>query len=247
MGKSLSELQLENANLPDGIVSPDDIPDEFGPRRRTIYPVKYTFQLPASMTNLWDVRDQEIDGTKVQRVEILFDEDNPLMVIAAHSPEGEEFVGTAFQTRVSSRTRPRGKNKVPVSNLYYLASAAKGEKLTWPRTNREIVNLVNSLAGRKFMALPAWSAYCNPKKGIWMPGEDGRLVEQSNEGQPVLGCGTPVYFNNWPKDQNGRYYPSVTCGGWRTIVDSGGNAEKVSCGANLRPSFPELEQYEAVK
>lgn len=226
MGKSLAELGLKASELEDLKINPNDIPNEYIPRTAPLYPGDYQFNTPKDFTYLWD--SFEADG--VERVQLIFDKEDPLIVAKSFVPEGAEFVGTTFTSRISSKPRNRGKEKIPVSDLIFFIRALSPEMVNKIKNNIDLVNAVNKLGGKPFVAFAEWSANCGAARQAYVETSDGGVAPAlAANGQPRMGCGKRVFFSDWPK-HNGLYARRIGC----------------VCGAVLNP-LPVLSRFRAVK
>ena len=181
--KSLDALDLKEEALPDQ--SFDDLP-EFGAFVIPPQPGPYRFKLPGSLDQIWDTTDT----AKGQRVQMILDRDNPLLIIA--SPGGVHN-GETFRTRLSNLERKRGKDGPEASDLDYLLRAFK--MTSRPKTNRQYIDAVRAHAGQEFGADISFSYGCNKKKNIWvMDQAQDRLVEVDGR----KGCGKRYYQKDIP-------------------------------------------------
>lgn len=246
--KTAAELNLK-AEVIEGPKNMEELPDEYTPGPPPPYPGSYRFKLPSNLSALWDTFDTKITegGPEVQRVSLIFDKEDPLVIEAA-PPSEKDLVGTPFTVRVNNRERNRAKKSDPplfVSDLTYLLRAL-GEKTT-PKTNQEFITATLKYAGRSFGADVEWSTNCNEEKQIYIEvpktdAQGNQLVDPATGAamtelapgvdpatqQPVKGCGKRYYMNNWPKGGDGRYLPRMRC----------------ECGASLRP-FGQLRNFRA--
>jgi len=182
-GKSLQDLDLKEEVLP--AQSLDDLP-EVGGFTPLPQPGAYKFALPADLSGVWDVFDTQ----KGQRVRMILDRDHPLTIVA--SP-GNKSNGDSFQTRLANAERPRGKERIEVSDLDYLLKAL-GEKVR-PTSNRGYIEALGKHGGGQFAADLNYNWTCSDSRNIWvLEGEERKEVE----GQK--GCGWRYYIGTKSPD-----------------------------------------------
>jgi len=220
-GKSLQDLGLKAESV--GGAGFDELPEQQGSYLPPPQPGSYRFQLPASLTNIWDTR--EFDGKT--RLVALFDADNPLTIV--QSPGNQRNL-EPFRTQITNNERNRarkGQPEVLVSDMDYLLKALGETKR--PATNKAYLEALAKYAGKDFAADVTWSWSCNPKKPKRVPDGEGGSVEAKDEaGQPEMGCGKRYYPREVRKDGQGQYPLSIAC----------------ECGALLR-AFPNLSNFQA--
>lgn len=222
MGKSLQELGLKNEALEGSDIAFGDMP-EFGGFTPPPQPGSYRYRLPTKLSNIWDTIETEKYGT---RVKATFDQDAPLTTV--QSPTGEHN-GDPFQTNLSNVPRPRGKDKVLVSDMDLLLRAlqtAYPDKLgARPKTNGEYVKALQQFAGLEFGADVEWSWSCNPKRSIYIDDGQGGSVEHPDK---QLGCGARYYQSDVKGMKTEAGYPlRISCS---------------TCGAIVR-AFPNLTNF----
>lgn len=211
----LSELGLSNAVLED--VDYTSIPEERGEFTPPLQPGPYVFELP-SPTNLessWEV----IARNGEQRVQaVLTGESSLIAHLAGNATQN-------FSAWINNNAYPRGAEKIPVSDMQYLVRSI--DPTATPKSNTEFVQVLNGLAGRRFKATVAWSAYCNPNKDVYFPDGEGNL--QVHEG--TKGCGTNYYQQNIPRGDDNLFIDRFECS---------------ECGATVR-AFPRLRNFQPVE
>jgi hypothetical protein len=206
MGKSLQELGLSNETLEGTDVGFDQMP-EFGAFTPPPQPGGYRFRLPVKLGTAWDTVATDKYG---QRVRLQLDQDAPLTIV--QSPKGD-LNGEPFQTNLSNVPRPRGKDKLLVSDLDLLLRALAlahpeiAVTIKRPTNNPEYIKAVQAYAGKEFGADVEWSWYCNPKRPIYIPDGQGGSVEHPDK-QP--GCGARYYQKDVDKIE-GEYPLRITC------------------------------------
>ena len=211
-GKGLQDLGLSNEALPSQAF--DDLP-EFGTYAPPPQPGPYRFQLPGSLSNVWET----FDGKKGQRIRVIFDKDAPLLITA--SPGGRANHDT-FNTRISNDERKRGKDGPEASDMDYLLKAF-GVK-TRPASNAAYAQALLGFAGKEFGADVSYSWGCSAAKDIYVKNAEGK----SEKVEGHKGCGAKYYQKDVPKAADGTYAQEIGC----------------SCGAVIR-CFANLENFRA--
>ncbi len=204
-GKSLSELQLKEETLPD--LNYDDAP-EFNSWAPPPQPGTYRLKLPGDLTHAWDVYTRESDGK--QFVRLLLDKDAPLLIVQAKDPS---VIGEPFQTRLANQPRPRGKDKIEVSDLDYLLKAC-GVK-TRPAGNKAMIETVKQQIGKEFTAEISYSWNCSDDRNIRVDDGAGGVKEVENQ----KGCGAKYYQDDRTgkveqkiaKGADGKYPYEIAC------------------------------------
>jgi hypothetical protein len=121
---------------------------------------------------------------------------------------------------VSNVERPRGKDKIKVSDMAYLLRALGHDKPLKNGANLDWAKALLQYAGKEFDATIEVQAFCNDKKDIYA--EDGQGGSQVVEG--TKGCGARYYQRDLEGlKENGVYPERFTC--------TGNNG---ACGASLR-------------
>lgn len=207
---TINDLELSDVELP--VPDYDDIPEEKGEYVPPPQPGDYAFTLPARLDNVFDVIEWGAD--KAPRVQAVLARESALTL---HTTDGDR----TFSAWINNAERPRGKEKVPVSDLTYLIRALN--PTATPKTNKEFATEFAKHGGRKFKASVTWSAFCSPTKDAYFP-------DPSNPGTSILcagtpGCGKNYYQQDIPK-QGGVYQERFQC----------------TCGATLR-AFPKLRNF----
>ena len=225
---SLQDLKLSNKALGDD-VSFDEIPAERGSFVPPPDPGSYRFALPKAITNF----DTIVTEKYGERLNVIFDASAPLVIV--QSP-GKAFDGASFETRLSNVPRPRGKEKVLVSDADYLLKA-KGVTQK-PASNLAYAKAIQGLAEKDFGADVEWSWSCNPKRAARFLMDDGSQqriedVESTLDGDDTgfkAGCGARYYQNDVQKVE-GKFPLSLTC-------------TNPECGAQVR-AFANLRNFKA--
>lgn len=214
---SLNDLKLGSEKLEGADF--DEIPENLG---RSFpdppQPGKYRFKFPASLAAIWATVTTTDYGT---RVNAIFNGDTALQIV--QSP-GSGKNGEDFETRLSNVPRPRGKEKILVSDMDLLLRAKGVTKR--PKTNKEYAEALMKQAGQDFGAAIEWSWRCNPDREIYV--DDGNGATAKVEGK--MGCGARYYQRDVPK-VDGVFPVRITCS----------NPE---CNANIR-AFANLGDFSA--
>lgn len=213
---NINELNLGNEKLG---IDYGQIPEETGEYTPPIQPGSYVFALPTNLDSIWET----IDRGGQQRVQAVFHNDDALTVFL----HGDET--RSFSAWINNHPFPRNKEKIEVSDMTYLIRVL--EPSATPQTNPEFVAALQRHAGEKFKANVTWSAYCNPKKDIYMEVADeaGETTVQVQEG--TKGCTTNYYQNAIPRDDKGMFVDTFTC---------------TECNAVVR-AFPKLRKFSSVE
>jgi len=211
----------------------DNIPDEFTPSAPPLEPGIYTFQLPASLEDGWEIVTRKVRGVEAERVQLVFGRENPLVVIAGGNGKR---VGEPFLTRIANAERNRAKKGEPevfASDMTYLLKALGDTSK--PKNNIEYLKAMKKYGGQSFQATIEWQGFCNPGRQAYANLEDadgtalGNGPWMNSDGTPHNGCGNRMY-NSAYKQADGSYTPSATC----------------VCGATVRP-FAQLRNFSAAK
>jgi hypothetical protein len=214
--KTLQDLGLKDEVLPGGGETLDDLPT-FGTFEPPPPPGTYVFQLPPTLPfEAFDVFDYPTGGG--QRIRVEFSQDYPLTIVEARDAH---LVGTRFDCRISNAERPRGRDKIIVSDAQYLLRAL-GETVK-PAANKAYILAIQKHAGQQFRADISWSWNCRKDANIRMVGTDGQPVEVDQ-----LGCGKRYYDRQVPRNADGTLPERIGC----------------ECGATLR-AFANLDNIRA--
>lgn len=226
----LDELDLGN----DEIEIPEDVPEQGGAFFPLPQPATYVFQLPDAMEEVWNKFHSDSLGG--DRITAAFDRENPLTILS--SPGGTNDHQPMATVRVNNAERARGREKVLVSDMYYLIQALyAGEDMPKLKNNTDFAKALIAKAGASFKADVEWSARCSEDRDMYVMGDDGNAVQV--EGTP--GCGKSFYTNTSdaslriPKDEDGLFCERFECA--FTGCDGG---------AVLR-AFPRLTRFKSAK
>lgn len=228
-GKSLQDLGLKDEELPTAGQMLDEIP-EFGARTPLPQPGAFRLKLPKDLSKSWDVIEVTKNGKDEQRVKLIFDKDNPLLIVQSL---GNRYDGQPLQTTLTNNERVRGSSGVVASDLHYLAKAF-GEKQT-PKSNQAWVRLVNTFGDREFGADWQFSWQCSEHRDVYHPDGQGGSVKVEG----TKGCGWRYYQGDGqPNPTKKTGYISKPAGG-EYPVDL-----QCQCGALLR-AFGNLDNIRA--
>jgi hypothetical protein len=183
------------------IGDPEKVPDQIQAPSPTPQPGRYEFRLPDNLSSAWARMDAVINDKPVERVQIVFDNEHPLII--AWDATGE-LVGQRMDNRISNLERKRGKDGPAISDLFYLLREGLGASLNPKMKNSEWIGLMNHYAGRFFGGDVELQASCNPTKAI--RGADNQPIEGTK------GCGARYYNADIPRI-GGLYQTKFTCGG----------------------------------
>lgn len=200
---------LKPTKLKDDVPSFDALPEERGSFTPPPQPGSYRFKLPAVINN-FDVFDA---GEFGERMVHKFEDEHPLLIV--QSP-GKKHDGEAFSTRLDNRPRPRGKEKVLVSDLDYLLRAKGVTKK--PDSNKAYGQALQALAGQEFGADVEWSWGCNKRRAARFVFDDGSVQrledpESTLDGDDAgfkAGCGKYTYQGDVQKVE-GEYPLVIDC------------------------------------
>jgi hypothetical protein len=154
------------------------------------------------------------DKKPCKRVKVLFGmgEGEPLTIAGVPMDVDEAQIGQPFRWAVTNVGRNRARRGQPtllVSEMYYLLKAlGTPPQKGW--TNKQYAEAMLKLANKYVMSTIEWNAYCNPKKAIWVSGEEGKLVEVPEQ----MGCGKGLYqkdFAKAPKGEDGSWQRFIKC------------------------------------
>lgn len=230
----LNELPLTSDGTADEI--PADLP-EIGTYTPALYPGDYEMRLPASLPECWEVFDLEMeDGSTEQHISLRFDNDHPLVVIGGPH-DGETL---SYQT-FTDVARPRGKDKVMVSDLAYLLRDGLGDKTpikgkTRSEVQKALIALVNKGAGKIVSTTVQWTSSCRDDKPARFKMEDGSIQPD----ETTFGCGARYYQDYrgskegsfaLPKGEDGKFLENFEC---------------TQCGAQLR-CFAQIGKFRRKK
>lgn len=212
MAHSLNDLSaLQDVALDDGNVQSLDDLRETGSFLPMLQPGAYEFETPADMNLPWDLVEKE---GQPQRVQVQFDDDHPLKIVAG--PDAKR-VGEPYTTRVSNVPRERkfGGETVKINDFQYLLKKLGHKDV--PRTNREYLLALQKYGGRRFRSAVSVSWSCNPNRDIrvWVPDPADPSKGERKEIVGQKGCGERYYpdgrKNGVPKGPDGLYPEEIIC------------------------------------
>lgn len=202
---TLEDLGLTEDTTP--VEIPDDIPEEGGTYIPLVQPGVYIFKLPDDMSAIWYKRDT----TQGPRITAGFTRENPLIVTGDSTGY---YISSPVVTFISNAERPRGRERVPIPDMYYLLRALEKsmsdkELKAALKTNQNYSDMLQKFEGKEFQAEIHWEAYCSPQKNVWMTilDEAGNKRLEEQEGTPGCGAGYNTYSRDAkrriPSDENG--------------------------------------------
>lgn len=206
---SLSELasKLSTEKLDHDIADLTQLPEQMGMRTPTLQPGPYIFELPAlaALREAFDV----VDDGKILVVK--FRDDAALKIVQA--PDAS-LNGKPHGNSITSRARARGRgdNAPKVSDLDYLLSSLGDTKR--PTTLKGYGDQVLLHAGKRFGADIELSYYCNDKRPVRLPTDDGTgtITMDGQEGRGLQnGCGARFYQKDVEKQEDGKYPTKLGC------------------------------------
>lgn len=211
---------INNLNLRDDIVDeiPSELPEQMGGQGLPVLlPGTNIFRIPSNVVQLVEPIDEVLldadgqpipdpadpnKGRIVQRLQIIFDKDNPLLVV------GGEHDGQPVGTRINNRPRNRARKteaRIMVSDMTYLFRESLG--YTGPLSrNSEWAVAIEWAAGRIFRAEHGLSAYCSPDR-IRFVNDPSDPTYRASIADPtgMKGCGKRYYTSNFKMPaQNGQ-------------------------------------------
>lgn len=206
-------------------------------------PGKYQARIPENVAQLIVLKDyQEQEGGPVkQRVALKFDKQNPIVIVGG---DNNDHPLTAY---VSNQPRPRGKEKVMVSDMAYYLVHACGLQVN-PRTPKEWAEACARTGGLIVPIEVGLQASCDKERDIYMdeivpdpldPTKPPSVTSKQVEG--FKGCGKRYYTRDFYK--GGVYQDRIPCTGVREMTDPvSGLPVKVACGASIR-SFNQIDRW----
>lgn len=184
----------EIVGLDEGVdVDFSNLPDQFSLRNPLPQPgAGYVFRLPSISPNddNW-IPDLTNDDNK-PRIGYSFSEGKELILlqapgITAGGP-GSEILGQAIRWRLTNQEKSWDAEKSAASPMAHLIYHAFGIELPKGAPNSSWVKALIAISGRAFGGTVNWTAYCNPKRDIYMPADEDRGIEGGQvKGHP--GCG----------------------------------------------------------
>ena len=194
---TLEELGLDVDETP--IEIPDEVPEETSGYIPMVQPGSYILKLPDDMETVWTKIDTKDKGV---RISAGFKKDNPITVYQDDKFAGE-FNSSPVTTFINNNEFPRGREKVPVSDMFYMIRALEAnlpdEEKSLLTNNASYVSALKKHSGKLFIARISWKAYCNPNKNIYLAiyNEDG-TTDSVDEQEGTPGCGAE--YTNYSKD-----------------------------------------------
>lgn len=211
----LSDLGLTNEKIGADDVDFDNLP-KVGGFQPLLQPGRYRFKLPANLVDVFD----PVASKNGPRIAAIFDQSSPLTVIKAPDPKR---VGEPFTTRISNVERPRGRDKLSISDMDYLLRALGHKRKPHEKySNTEYGMALVQHAGEEFDATIEFQWHCSAEREIYV--DDGTGNTTKVEGR--MGCGSRYYQKDVDRLPDGSYPERLTCIG-------------ENCGASLR-AFAQL-------
>jgi hypothetical protein len=238
---SINDLQFRD-EVEDGQVPSDGKLPEISSYVPNLPPAKYVVKIPENIAQLITLKDhQEEEGGPVkQRVILKFDKNNPVVIMGG---EHNEHPLTGY---VSNIPRPRGKEKIPVSDMAYYLVDACGLQVN-PRTPKEWVDAVARTGGLLVPIEVGLQARCDVERDVYVdeivsdPLDPSKSSVTSKEVPGLKGCGKRYYTRDFYK--GGAYQDRIPCTGQRKMTDPATGQEiTVGCGASIR-GFNQIERW----
>lgn len=183
----LGDVQGLDVRISKEEVDYSNLPEQFGIRNPLPQPGPgYVLRFPTITPN----DDNWIDGLENEagkpRIGYEFKDGKELLIVQAPAGEG---VGQALRFRITNVERKFGTNnedKSATSALAFLLQASFGLDLTG-KSNGEYAKALIGLSGKTFSTTVNWTAYCNPKREVYVAATDdtegGKLEGSSGCGQ----------------------------------------------------------------
>jgi len=213
---------------------PEDghFPDQMGGMRTLLMPGIDTFLLPAGLTTLWHdvviddprpyLQNGQVnptgplgtrpDGTKgsqkVQRKQIKFDRNTPLVIV------GGKHDGDVMTASYSTNPRARGKKDDPktswISDVAYILGVSLADK-TYPKTPDATMATFNAYAGKTIRIEHGLTGQCRPDKirYIAVATTEGTTTIADPTGKK--GCGKRYYTSAFRNPETGAYDHEILC------------------------------------
>jgi hypothetical protein len=223
----INELNLRNDVYEDEI--PQELPEQGGSYVPQLKPGQYWLVIPATIAQLWAAFDQTKDvltgqplAKPIQRLQLKFDKDNPLVV------RGGDQDGAVLLQTISNMPRKRSKKAdvPPVSDMLYLVRESLAVPATVPlRTPQDWINCLNQFAGQVFPAETGLQGQCRKDKVKWIPDGQGGQIEDPTG---AMGCGKRYYSQSF-KLPDGTYAERLQC-------------QTPGCGAIIR-GFAQIDRF----
>jgi len=194
---------------------------------------EYMVRVPANIQQLLDVRDvTDKENVTRQRVFLKFDKNNPLVVV------GGEHDGHPLMGSFSNIPRPRGRDKVSVSDMAYFLVDGCHLQVN-PKTPKDWYDACLRAANMVVKIVSGRTGQCRPDQNIYIENrivdpESGQEAVSYQEVPDMKGCGKRYYSSSF-RVQDGTYVERVTCTGKRKFTDPvSGQIVELACGASIR-------------
>lgn len=221
---NLNDLNLVEEDAPEVDVA-GELPQQFGSFIKPLQPGTYTFRLPVKevLGSIFEPIDVLVGGVIQRAIAADFKGEAALDALG-HGP---------FEARITTKPRPRGKDKILVSDATYLLQAlGHGEPVKGHKGQAEALI---SHGGETFAGDVSWSSFCSVDKDIYVQTDEGSKKQEGTKG-----CGRN-YANEPYTTKDGR----VTLG---IPKSAEGYADRFAChcGATLR-AYANLSNFRASK
>ena len=229
-GSSINDIQFRD-EVEEQVPADGQLP-EIGQYTPPLPPNKeYMVRVPANIQHLLDVRDvveKETNVTK-QRVFLKFDKNNPLVVT------GGEYDGHPLTGSFSNIPRPRGRDKVPVSDMAYFLIDGCHFQVN-PKTPKDWYDACLRAGNLMVKIISGRTGQCRPDQNIYI---ENRIVDPESGQQSVSwqevpdmkGCGKRYYTSAF-RLTDGTYAERLSCG--QRSSPTGQPGPELACGARPR-------------
>jgi hypothetical protein len=238
---SINDLQFRD-EVEDGQVPADGKLPEISTYVPNLKPGKYMAKIPDNVAQLIVLKDhQDTEGAPIkQRVAVKFDKANPVLIM------GGESDGHPLTAYVSNVPRPRGKEKIPVSDLAYYLVHACGLQVN-PRTPKEWADAIARTGGLIVPIEVGIQANCDKERDVYVdevtadPLDPTKTSVTSKQVAGLKGCGKRYYTRDFHK--GGAYQDRILCAGQVEMPDPvTGTTIKIACGASIR-GFNQIDRW----
>ncbi len=164
----------------------DNLPDQFTIRTPLPQPgAGYVFKLPIVNANDDQWIADLMNDEKQARIGYSFSEGKEFRILDA--PGDKSLIGQELRGRITNVEKKWDEEKSAASPFAHLLHAAFGLNLTG-RPNLDYAKALIAVSGRAFAAGLQWTAYCNPKRDIYIP-EDKEAGIEGGVQKGTPGCG----------------------------------------------------------
>lgn len=224
----LDELTLGADPIATDEVPTENIPEQGGSYIPLLPFTTFQFRLPDDLAECWEAFEHTdaTTGAKTQRVRLRLDASHPLVVV------GGPRDGAVMTATISSVPRPRGREKQPIADLFYLLRTSLADK-TPIRTQSDWIRAINAHAGRSIWLDLGGSARCDDTRVryiLTVNPEDPESYLAVEDPDGHHGCGHKYYTRDVKRDpETGQPLERFQCD---------------KCGASLRV-FQQIEKFKA--